>query len=118
MKKQTDRVPDEKISTESAAAIAGVNVRTIRRWLDEGLVAFDPVPYGSRILRLVLRASLVQFLASRNKKPEARLGAATARGNVIIHEEVRQDARCRTQEIVGGMLAQDGPAVGDGCRAT
>ena len=74
MKKQTDRVPDEKISTEAAAKIAGVNVRTIRRWLDEGLIAFDPVPYGSRILRLVLRASLVQFLASRNKKPDQSPG--------------------------------------------
>jgi predicted site-specific integrase-resolvase len=65
MKKQTDRVPDEKISTESAAAIAGVNVRTIRRWLDEGLVAFDPVPYGSRTMRLVSRQSLEAYLSSK-----------------------------------------------------
>ena len=76
MKKQTNQVPDEKISTEAAAKIARVNARTIRRWLDEGLVAFDPVPYGSRTLRLVSRQSLEQFLASRNRGAEQPPGAA------------------------------------------
>jgi hypothetical protein len=65
MKKQTVQVPDEKMSTADAAKVAGVDQRTVRRWFDDGLVAFDPVPYGSRTLRLVSRLSLEAYLTSR-----------------------------------------------------
>jgi hypothetical protein len=61
-------IPDEKLSTEAAAKIAGVNVRTIRDWLDAGKVAFDSIPYGSRTMRLVSRLSLEAYLISRQSK--------------------------------------------------
>lgn len=61
-------VPDEKLSTEAAARIAGVNVRTIRDWLDAGKVAFDSIPYGSRTMRLVSRQSLEAYLLTRKTK--------------------------------------------------
>jgi|WetSurMetagenome_2_1015567.scaffolds.fasta_scaffold18530_3 excisionase family DNA binding protein len=65
MKKQSDQVPDEKMSTANAAKVAGVDQRTVRRWFDEGLIGGDAIQIGSRTLRRVSRASLVAYLASR-----------------------------------------------------
>lgn len=70
MSKKLDQVLDEMLSTEQAAVFADVDVTTIRRWFDNGLIGGDLIPFGSRVLRRVSRASLVQFLVSQNKKPD------------------------------------------------
>lgn len=68
MSKNSNQVPDETMSTVEAATFADVDVKTIRHWFDSGLIGGESVPFGSRILRRVLRLSLEKYLASRKSE--------------------------------------------------
>ena len=69
MGKKIDQPVDELLSTEQAAAVAGVSPRTMRRWFDAGWVTGETVPFGSRFFIRVSRSSLEQYLSSENVKP-------------------------------------------------
>ena len=60
-KKQATK-PDELLSTEEAAKLAGKNAKTICRWFDAGLIVGEAVPVGSRIIRRVSCLSLEAHL--------------------------------------------------------
>lgn len=68
MSKKPDQVSDEMLSTAQAAALANVDVTTIRFWFDTGLIGGDSIPFGSRTLRRVSRASLEAYLAKSKTK--------------------------------------------------
>ena len=70
---KVDRVTD-LISTDEAAKIAGVNVKTITRWFDVRLIGGELVPMGLRAMRRVSRASLEAYLASRKNDADQRPG--------------------------------------------
>lgn len=62
-KKQASK-PDEMLSTKDAAAIAGVNQKTIVRWFDAGLIFGTTTPGGRSVIRRVSRLSLESYLKS------------------------------------------------------
>jgi hypothetical protein len=64
VKKKIEVIEDELLSTETAAEIADVDARTIRRWFDAALIGGESVPMGSRRLLRVSRLSLEKYLSS------------------------------------------------------
>ena len=56
---------DELLSVPKAAELAGVDRRTIHRWFRDELIGGELVPFGSREMMRVSRASLEKYLAER-----------------------------------------------------
>jgi|SoiMethySBSTD1v2_1073268.scaffolds.fasta_scaffold985155_3 hypothetical protein len=56
-------VIDERLTTSSAARVAGVGEQTIRAWMRSGRLAFESTPLGA----LIDRASLGQIIAAREQ---------------------------------------------------
>jgi hypothetical protein len=84
MSQKSEQAPDEFLSTEQAAEIAGVNVRTILRWWDAGLIGGQSIPIGSRTLRRVSRLSLQSYLAKNPIGSLNPIGFAVIQSNRTV----------------------------------
>lgn len=63
-KKSTARA-DTLIGVTEAAEIAGVNRRTIQRWLKAGVITGEPLSFGGRVYMRVSRLSLEAYLQNK-----------------------------------------------------
>jgi len=57
--------PDEDITAQQAADIAGVNRRTIRRWVNSNKIIGRQLPGGSNMTYLVSKQSLLKYLQTK-----------------------------------------------------
>lgn len=56
---------DPQLTTKEAAEIAGVDARTIRRWIEAGSIEAHQLPGGPTMPYLVSQQSLLTFLKQR-----------------------------------------------------
>jgi predicted site-specific integrase-resolvase len=63
-------VIDERLTTASAARVAGVGEQTIRNWMRTGRLAFESTPLGA----LIDPASLGAVIADRERNRRLRGG--------------------------------------------
>lgn len=61
--------PDVESTSQQAAELAGVDSRTIRRWLEAGHITGRQLPGGPTMPYLVSKQSLLRFLGSQADQP-------------------------------------------------
>ena len=66
MTKQKTIIRDELITVAEAAAVAGVDRRTIQLWFKAGLISGETVAFGSRSFMRVSRLSLEAHLREKS----------------------------------------------------
>jgi len=63
---------DEEITTQQAAKIANVDIKTIRRWHHDGNIEGHQVPGGSRMPYLFSKKSLLSYLKQKSATKSKR----------------------------------------------
>ncbi len=67
----TQQPAHEEITVKAAAGIAGVDVRTVRRWVKSGLVPGRKIGEGRTSAYLVSKQSLEEYLATKQRDQAA-----------------------------------------------
>jgi hypothetical protein len=57
--------PSEELTAKQAAELAGVDSKTIRRWLADDLITGHQLPGGSKMPSLISKSSLLLHLSKK-----------------------------------------------------